>query len=109
MFNLKEFLAMSEDEQITWLAGEGIVKLHGEVGRMLPVESFADLAFRLRDEAKKKDNYAWLRACYTLIKGKLDSYARVMDGKEAEYEVLKKGPKFWIAAALQAKEQSDGN
>lgn len=129
MNDLLKVLDMSEDEQIRWVS----VKFPAEHIHSLSVASamkithpeqimtrwntptnrriLADLAFRLRDEAKDikeiKDgvilSLPWLRACYLVVNGKLDSYANVNGGEEAEYKILKREPIVWIIAALIAK------
>ncbi|HDZ27257.1 hypothetical protein LCGC14_1134250 [marine sediment metagenome] len=104
-------LDMSEEEQFQWLIEKGITDgalarsqvTHKIVTRWIRIE-LADLAFRLRDEANKEDEYKWWKACYTVIHGKVDVYANVGDGHEAEYEVLKRDPIVWIIVALKAKE-----
>jgi hypothetical protein len=85
-------LDMNEDEQVDWLWDRNILK---------PNESLADLAFRLRDEAVKKDWMYWEIACcqvwqatphkYNYNPGRFGSRAK---------------PIHWIIAALIAKEKS---
>lgn len=103
MSDLLKVLDMSEEEQFGYLWKNSILK---------DDERIAELAFRLRDEAKEIREpielstlpMAWFRACYIVINGKVDSYAQVKDAEEAEHKVLSKGPIFWIIAALIAKE-----
>jgi hypothetical protein len=100
---LLKVLDMSELKQNGWCL---------ENTDMKATESLADLAFRLRDEAIEikeiKDDVIlslpWLRACYLIVNGKLDSCANVSLGEEAEHTILKRKPIYWIIAALIAKE-----
>lgn len=107
MSDLLKVLDMTEEEQITWLAGEGVVKLTGKVGQMIPVESLADLAFRLRDEAR-----ADLRGEIDFRKGMAKVYYTVHKLPENSVAVFsiyiwfveEAKPIHWIVAALIAKE-----
>lgn len=88
---------------------------HSQSKLRLDERALADLAFRLRDEAKEikeiKDDVIlslpWLRACYLIVNGKLDSSANVNGGEEAEYEILKRNPIDIIIAALIAKDKEN--
>ena len=91
MFDIKEFLAMSEDEKWNLLENKyGKGSFH----------SFETLAFRLRDEAVAKNSRAFHNVIYEvmLIVVGDDQWATAYWG-----ECYSK-PEHWIAAALAAKE-----
>ena len=105
MFNLKEFLEMSEREQKRWLVNNGhidfrYVKIPWSI-------VLADLAFRLRDEVcvDEEGIEAYCDALKTVYKIK---YVSELISYEYWLETMIEAID-WIAAALQAKEQSDGN
>lgn len=97
MFVLKEFLEMGEARMWEYLWYEARV--------MNSSDSLADLAFRLRDEEKAKNEFKWLEACKIVYKAHTSIlYCSLL---EAEAWVLRQAPKFWIAAALEAKKEAE--
>ena len=110
MFNLKQFLAMSEEELWLWLIKNNVTDgavLQCKGGREKPCpspETLADLAFRLRDEA---DEHSYTNALYkvhlTLIRTKklCDTEISFQHWTQTRITAID-----MIAAALEAKEQS---
>ncbi len=108
MNDLLKVLDMSEDEQQIWL-----IKKEVMVGAVLqckdggelpcPSESFADLAFRLRDEVRReKGNYD--HAVYIVF-----NYEKQKKKYENVFYWMAyiAQPIHWIIAALIAKEKED--
>ena len=98
MFDIKEFLAMSEEAQWNLLENKyGKGSFH----------SFETLAFRLRDEARKIDLGATLRAgmfaVYNIHHGHGTKW-RDTDYKLFRWFATRAKPEHWIAAAIAAKQ-----
>ena len=97
MFDIKEFLAMSEEEKIKSIYYKDIPSY---CIALAINKRWGDLAFRLRDEAVAKNSRAFHNAIYEvmLIVVGDDQWATAYWG-----ECYSK-PEHWIAAALAAKE-----
>ena len=105
MIDIAKILEMNEEEQWAWVHSPDIYQQCG--GGYLG--SFAELAFRLRDEAVGENKERWLKACFEVdnIAGNYND-GRIYtsnNGYTAEYNVLKRGAIHWVLAALKTKEQ----
>ena len=102
MNDLLKILDMSEDEQINWLMDKDYMPNYyvGMRGRKHD-DSLADLAFRLRDEAKGHSWNGWLDATKEVWKTihKYWTYE--------QFWMSQAKPIHWIIAALIAKEKKD--
>ena len=100
MFDIKEFLAMSEDELYRWLLdNDYIIRASSQ--------SLADLAFQLRDEVIMLKGFPFIAAQvynhvhgYKPNKGEIHAPIVMMWIWFASHAK----PEHWIAAALAAKE-----
>ena len=113
MFNLKQFLAMSEEEQWDCLNSLGYVSPkesydYYALGKRYEFQRttrkiLADLAFRLRDEAMEvpKTKRFFHDALYEIQK-----HLNQTEWATAWWGYAIAQPIHWIAAALEAKEQS---
>ena len=105
MFNLKQFLAMSEVAQIAYLQKQYLLGHYdNRISEKYTQCSLAGLAFRLRDEA---DEHSYTNALYkvylTLIRTKklCDTEISFQHWTQTRITAID-----MIAAALEAKEQS---
>ena len=110
MFNLKEFLAMSEEERNKWYFIHGVIKHHPT--DEFRIESEADLAFRLRDEVDKRylhnlgDQYGETHPLYVSMNHVWGMLEHATTYGFDAFWLYQAQPVHWIAAALQAKEMS---
>lgn len=116
MTKIDELLAvldMTKEEQFAFLENYPDKTIDGhkvliEGEWRLPKNCLPALAFRLRDEAKKKHNKEWYRACFIVF----EKFFNPRGGREfreyrvceEEHEILCGKPIWWIITALKAKE-----
>ena len=117
---LLKVLDMTEGEQWKWVS-DNLLHWdcdHGWYYKQSPIEGIADLAFRLRDEARKTNFKAWIKAIYLIAS--IINHSPITDyGEEcvpiaveqwAQHIILNQGEYplliIWIIAALSAKEQA---
>ena len=112
MTNLLKVLDISEDEQqMIWLIKKevmvgAVLQCKGGSELPCPSESLADLAFRLRDEARKCSDEA-LAEAWAMIYHYDCPDKRNTDGDVYIWWIWNAKPIHWIIAALIAKDKNN--